>query len=156
MKQSTLFFILFYFSISTVCQNNYNIESSAKSQRQINLLGEVGGNGLILSMGLEHAKYNHKVLKNTIRWGVSITEYSVFGEYNINFGKNNNYFELGTGPTLYYDQGLNLFVFGRIGYRYNSDSFIFRAGFTPYILMAMGLDAVVRPHFGITLGVPLK
>lgn len=156
MKHSILIFILFYFSISVVCQNSYNLESPSKNQRQINALGEIGGNGLILSLGLEHAKYDHKVLKNTIRWGITITDYSVFGEYNINFGINRNYFEIGAGPTLYYDQSLNLFVFGRIGYRYNSDRFIFRAGFTPYLIMGVGSNVVVRPHFGITLGIPLK
>lgn len=48
MKQSILIYIVFFFSISAMSQNNYNIESSVKNQRQINALGEVGGNGLIL------------------------------------------------------------------------------------------------------------
>jgi len=156
MKQSILVFIVFYFSISAVCQNNYNLESSVKNQRQINAIGEVGGNGIIFSLGLEHAQYDHNVLKNTIRWGVGILAYSVYSEYNIDFGKNKNYFELGAGPTLNYEHGLNLFVFGRIGYRYNSDSFIFRAGFTPFLLMSMGSNTIIRPSFGITLGIPLK
>jgi len=161
MKQSILIFIVLYFSVSALCQNSlelnqnsYNVKSSVK--KQINLLGEVGGNGLLFSFGLEQAKYEYNVLKNTIRCGFSIFEYSIFGEYNINFGKNKNYFELGAGPTLHYDQGLNLLVFGRIGYRYISDRFIFRAGFTPFLLIGNGSSPYLRPHFGMTLGIPLK
>lgn len=156
MKQSILIFILLYFSVSAICQNSFNVKSSVKNQRQINALGEIGGNGLILSVGLEHAKYDYNVLKNSIRWGFSFLDYSVFGEYNINFGRNKNYFELGAGPTLHYDQGLDLFIFGRIGYRYNSDRFIFRAGFTPYLLFGYESQLYLRPHFGMTLGIPLK
>lgn len=156
MKQSILIILILYFSNFAVCQNNYNVESSIKNKRKINALGEIGGNGIVLSLGLEHALYNHKVLKNTIRWGISITEYSAFGEYNINFGKNNNYFELGAGPTLNYNEGFNLLVFGRIGYRYNSDRFIFRIGFTPYFITDLGSNAIVRPYFGISFGVPIK
>lgn len=156
MKQSILTLIVFLFSFSAVSQNNYTIESTVKNQRQINALGEIGGNGLILSVGLEHAKYEHNVLKNTIRWGFSFLDYLVFGEYNMNFGRNKNYFELGAGPSLYYDQGLNLFVYGRIGYRFNSDRFIVRVGFTPYFIANMGSNIAVMPHFGITLGVPIK
>lgn len=161
MKQSILIFILLSVSVSVMCQNSLELKQSSyivkpPVKKQINLLAEVGGNGLLMSFGLEHEKYEYNVLKNTIRYGFSILSYSVYGEYNINFGRNKNYFELGAGPTLHYDNDLNLFVFGRIGYRYSSDRFIFRAGFTPYLLINNGYGVYLRPHFGMTLGIPLK
>jgi len=135
-----------------------NIElNSYQSKRETNFIGELGGNGMLFSLGMEHAKFDNKVLKNTIRWGVTILPvktYTVFGEYNVDFGKNKNYFELGTGPTLYWDQGLNFILYGRIGYRYISDNFIFRAGFTPVFLL--NSEFGFSPHVGISLGLPLR
>ncbi len=148
------------FSISqndlAIGQNHYNIQFY-DSKRQTNFIGELGGNGLLFSLGMEHAKFNNKTLKNTFRWGFSflpVTTYSLFGEYNVDFGKNKNYFEIGTGPTLYWDQGLDLILCGRIGYRYISDRFIFRIGFTPILLM--NNEFGFSPYYGISLGLPLK
>jgi len=62
-----------------------NIElNSYQSIRQTNFIGELGGNGTLFSLGMEHAKFDNKILKNTIRWGVSflpVKTYSIFGEY---------------------------------------------------------------------------
>lgn len=157
MKYSILVFTSFLFSISAVCQNDYNLKSSGKYQTQINALGEIGGNGIYLSMGFEQANFEYKVLKSTFRGGFSLLEYLVFGEYNFDFGTNKNYFELGVGPSLSYtDNSLNLYLFGRIGYRYISDTFIFRAAFTPFLGILNGADVYPNPYFGVSLGFPIK
>lgn len=151
--------MLFYFSISVIGQKSFEKETYThlSGRRQLNLVGEIGGNGLLMSVGLEHEKYKFNVLQETFRYGISIVDYSLLAEYNKDFGKNNHYFELGIGPTLHYDQGLSLFLFGRIGYRYNSSRFIFRVGFTPYLVFYNQEDSpALMPHFGVTLGIPLK
>lgn len=58
MKQITLILLLLYFTISVIGQNsldkgNYSVPSR---RSHLNLLGEVGGNGLLMSVGLEHER----------------------------------------------------------------------------------------------------
>lgn len=147
---------LFSQKINTAKEHNYS-----NNERQINFIMEIGGNGMGYSFGLEHAKFDGDNLKNTIRWGLSfIDTYSACGEFNFDFGKNKNYFELGFGPTIYWNQGMEYFLYARIGYRFNSDHFIFRIGFTPSYLLPINnkpeLIVWSVTSFGISFGVPLN
>lgn len=157
MKYCILVFLLTPFFFTAMCQNYNNSDSSVKHRTQINALGEIGGNGLFLSFGFEQANYEYKALKSTFRAGFTLTDYLVFSEYNFDFGIKNNYFELGAGPSLHFDENnINLYIFGRLGYRYNSDTFIFRAAFTPFLAFENGVYAYTFPFLGVSVGIPIR
>lgn len=157
MKYCILVFIMITFFFTAMCQNYNNSDSSVKHQTQINTLVELGGNGIYLSMGFEQENFKYNDLKNSFRVGLALTEYLVFTEYNFDFGRKNNYFEIGAGPSLHFDENnINLYIFGRMGYRYNSDTFIFRAAFTPFLSFENGVFVYMYPYLGISIGIPIR
>ncbi len=168
MKKIIFIFLLFLPLISySQPSSTENLKDSlslpSSNPHQINFIGELGGNGILYSVGLEYAKFKSSVLHYTLRYGLSYTPskmqgdfFSTFAEYNSEFGKNNHYFELGAGPTLLFSNNLILIVTGRIGYRYNSKHFIFRAGFTPLFFVGLGSSASILPSAGISVGIPLS
>jgi hypothetical protein len=164
-----LIFVFFLFNALNLYSQQPISENKADStllnfpvHRKINLMGELGGNGGFYSVGLEHAKFKKGILQDTFRYGLSFTPSTLYGnflsafaEFNTEFGNKNNYFELGAGPTIIFSNGPLLIVTGRIGYRFNSDHFIFRAGFTPLFFVGLGSTEGILPWAGISFGIPL-
>lgn len=164
-----LFIFLFFFRLISYSQQpaTENLNDStllhASYQHQLNFIGELGGNGVFYSIGLEHAKFKLSGLQYTFRYGLSYIPstmygnfFSTFAELNSEFGKNNHYLELGAGPTILFSHNPMLIVTGRIGYRYNSNHFIFRAGFTPLFFVGLGSTQGIIPSAGISFGIPLS
>ena len=163
MKKFILIFFMFSTLISYSQQVVTEIQRESIPQRQLNLIGELGGNGVFYSVGLEHTRFRNGVLKDSFRYGLSYTPSTMYGnclciftELNSEFGKNKNYFEVGAGPTLLISYSPILIVTGRIGYRYNTNHFIFRAGFTPLFFIGIGSTPGFIPSAGISFGIPLS
>ena len=163
MKKLILVFYLFFTLISYSQQVVTELQRDSIPKRQLNLIGEFGGNGVFYSIGLENSRFRKGVLQDSFRYGLSYTPstmygncLSVFAEINSDFGKNKNYFEIGAGPTLFISYNPTMIVTGRIGYRYNSNHFIFRAGFTPLFFIGIGSTPGIIPSAGISFGIPLS
>jgi hypothetical protein len=107
MRKIILAFFLFLTFISYSQEPLREIKNDSTFQRQLSFVGELGGNGVFYSVGLEHAKFKNGVLQDTFRYGLSFTPsemngnfISAFAEFNTEFGKKYHYLELGAGPTV--------------------------------------------------------
>ncbi len=157
------FWLILFIGIFSNINAQDSIITDSKFQ-QTNLMAEFGGNGYIYSIGFDIANFTNHKLDDSFRIGASYFPniendynfFSAFVEYNKDFGKKNHYLELGISPVFIYNQYPFLALDGRIGYRFNSQSFIFRIAFIPIFRMPVSTDYKFMPYAGISIGFPLK
>lgn len=158
--QKFFVFVFVCFSLKLFSVESYNTSTF----KQRNLIVEIGGNGLLYSVGFEETRFLQNELKISFRLGASFFPinnnnnfYSAFFEFNKDFGKNNQYFEIGIGNTFSYQYYFKYYLVGRIGYRYNADKYTFRISLNPFLLTPLfNNNFGFVPLVGISFGIPLS